>query len=299
MTWDDVPVGETTWDLSTEEPAVTDLLRALCEPGYPGELAGQSSAVAAFSAANEKALVAEKSARRRSSTPVRGAKLAAAALVGSLVLGGVAAAAMTGVLPGPLHAAGQPSVASDDPTGGSSTDPSSDPSGSADPSASPDASASTSEGATSGTGTGPSVFAVCWYVVHKTNSAAGGPGAVQAPSAQPGAVPTDGTDASDALDHGNGAWSQEYARIKATAQAQGESVLTYCTAQVVAAGKGNGNGTGNGTGNGNGNGNGKKAGATTGSSPKPHGNGNGNGNAKKTGATTSSPKPHGNGNGNH
>ena len=133
------------------------------------------------------------------------------------------------------------------------------------------------------------MFAVCWYVVHKTDGAAGGPGAVQMPTASPGAVPTDGTDPSDALDHGNGAWSQEYARIKATAQAQGESVLTYCTAQVVAGGKGNGNG----------NGNGKKAGATAGGSPKPHGNGNtngtgnGNGNQKKNGATTSSsPKPH-------
>ena len=67
---------------------MTDMLSALCEPGYPGELAGQSSAVAAFSAASEK-LIAEKCARRRSSTPVRGAKLAAAAVAGSLILGGV------------------------------------------------------------------------------------------------------------------------------------------------------------------------------------------------------------------
>ena len=122
------------------------------------------------------------------------------------------------------------------------------------------------------------MFAVCWYVVHKTNGAAGGPGAVQAPTAQPSAVPTGGTDPSDALDHGNGAWSREYARIKATAQAQGQTVLTYCTAQVAAAGKGNSTG----------NGNGKKAGAPASSSPKPHGNGNGNGNGKKNDAPTSS-----------
>jgi len=95
-------------NLNPDEPAVTDLLGSLCEPGYAGELAGEQAAVAAFAAAvqeKEKGLAsrAENSPRRPFFFAVRGAKLAAAAMVGSLVMGGVAAAAFTGSLPGPFQ----------------------------------------------------------------------------------------------------------------------------------------------------------------------------------------------------
>jgi hypothetical protein len=289
MKWEDVPYGET---FSTEEHAVTDLLRALCEPGYPGELAGQSSAVAAFTAAKEKTLLIEKSPRRPLRTTARGAKLAAAAVVGSLVMGGVAAAAVTGSLPGPLqdvaHKLGAP-TASADPADSDSADPSE--------SGGPTAAGSGDPTASGAHGNGPSVFAVCWYVVHKTDGAAGGPGGVQLPTAAPSAPPADGTDPSDALDHGDGAWSQAYARIKATAGGAGLSVLDYCTTQVVAAGKGGkaashtpaagkGNGTsphGNGNGGSQGNGNGKNKPTPTASSTKTHGNGNGGSNGNGNG----------------
>jgi hypothetical protein len=297
MRWEDVLNADGSF--STEVPAVSDLLKALCEPGYPGELAGQSAAVAAFSAAREKALLSEKSPRRPLRTRARGAKLAAAAVVGSLVMGGVAAAAVTGSLPGPVqdvaHTLGLPS-AGGDPTESDSPDAS----GSADPST--PGSAGPSAGGQQGNG--PSVFAVCWYVVHRTNGAAGGPGAVQPPTGQPNAAPNTAPTGggTDSLDHGDGAWSQAYARIKAAAG--GQSVLDYCTAQVAAAGKG-----GKGTKDGNsaaGNGKGKGNAPTATGTPKSHGNsgsnghGNGggsNGNGNSNGSSTS--KGHGNSAGGH
>ena len=242
MGWDVVPGGDMDENLNPDEPAVNDLLKALCEPGYAGELAGQQTAVAAFAAAakeKEKAMAskAEKSGRRPWFSPARGAKLAAAAMAGSLVMGGVAAAAVTGSLPGPFqdvaHTLGAPGAQSDDP--------SAEPTESDSPDASPSASGTHEPGAGHRKGHGPSAFAVCWFVVHKTDGAAGGPWADHtAPSATPtpSAQPTDGTgdstaDPSDKWDHGRGEWSQAYARIKAAAGAQGQSVLDYCTALLA------------------------------------------------------------------
>jgi hypothetical protein len=102
-----------------------------------------------------------------------GAKLVFAAVAGSLSIGGVAAAAVTGSLPGPIqHAAhGALGVQDDQGEDGAtpSTEPSesTDPSESASPSASADPSASASPSPDSSTGpvgpdaTGPAAFGLC------------------------------------------------------------------------------------------------------------------------------------------
>ncbi len=220
-------------DLTPDEPQLHEMLRALRASGHPEELAGEKNAVAAFTAVakeKEKAAMAKEKERSRSARHAfRGAKLAAAAMAGSLVMGGVAAAAVTGSLPGPFqdvaHTFGAPGASADGTASG-------DPSESGDPSGSPSASG-THKSDADHHGHGPSAFAVCWYVVHKTNGAAGGPWSVH-PTAVPSATPStqpsgDGSDPSDAWDHGKGAWSTSYANIKAAAAAAGQSVLDYCT----------------------------------------------------------------------
>ena len=92
-----------------------DLLSALRAPTRPGELDGEATAVAVFSAAKEKAaaqektLVNEKAQAKEKTTSVRrlsshlGPRVGAATAVGLLAFSGVAAAAVAGSLPAPLQ----------------------------------------------------------------------------------------------------------------------------------------------------------------------------------------------------
>lgn len=102
-------------------------------------------------------------------TSLVGAKLAVVAVAGSLSLGGVAAAAVTGTLPGPFHQASG-SAAGGDSQDGQGASPSADPTESADPSATtsvtptPSDSASASPSSTRPEGpdaTGPAAFGLC------------------------------------------------------------------------------------------------------------------------------------------
>jgi hypothetical protein len=224
--------------------AVADVLAALCLPARSAELAGEKAAVAAFAAVKEKALAPDQPRRRSMLSAFTGAKLAVAAVAGSLALGGVAAAAVTGSLPGPFqdiaHTLGAPGAGSDEDDGIDPTE-SGSPDDSSSGSASASSSSSSHSGTPAGTQNGPSTFAVCWYIVHKTDGAAGGPW-VDRTSPAPSVAPTgtalpqpsaSGSDPSDQWDHGQGEWSNAYARLKATAGASGQTVLDYCTAWLV------------------------------------------------------------------
>jgi hypothetical protein len=105
-----------------------------------------------------------------------GAKLAVIAVAGSLSLGGVAAAAVTGTLPGPFHQAsgaaasgepqdGQGASQSADPTESADPTQSADPSASTLPTATPSGSASANPSSTAGPvgpdATGPAAFGLC------------------------------------------------------------------------------------------------------------------------------------------
>ncbi len=205
-----------------EAHAVADVLAALCQPAQRGELAGEKAAVAAFVAAKEKALAPDEPRRRSVRSALTGAKLAVAAVAGSLALGGVAAAACTGSLPAPFqdvaHTLGAPGAEPDGVAG------SADPSGSDTPTTSASAAPSGSHepGADHRRGHGPSGFALCWFVVQKADGAAGGPWADHTDG---GTVTTDGS----GDEHGRGEWSAALAKLQATAAANGQTVLDYCT----------------------------------------------------------------------
>jgi hypothetical protein len=114
----------------------------------------------------------------------------------------------------------------------------------------------------SANGNGPSTFAVCSFVVRPTNGAA--------------------------ADHGQGAWTQAYARVNAAAVGQGQSVLDYCTGLLAAEhvdGKPSStHGPHNGDPNGDGNGNGKQGSNPAGSqgSQGTKGSGKGSSSARST-----------------
>ncbi|MFI5099498.1 MAG: hypothetical protein ACHQE5_03155, partial [Actinomycetes bacterium] len=209
-----------------EAHAVADVLAALCQPAQRGELAGEKAAVAAFVAAKEEALAPDETRRRSVLSALTGAKLAVAAVAGSLALGGVAAAACTGTLPGPFqdvaHTLGAPGAEPDGVAG------SADPIGSGTPTASAAATASGSHqpGADHPPGHGPSAFAICWFVVQKAGGAAGGPWADHTDG---GTVTPDDGNGDGRDDHGRGEWSAAFAKLQATAAASGQTVLDYCT----------------------------------------------------------------------
>ncbi len=128
-------------DASPQVQALGDAIGALRRPGHANELAGASAAVAAFAEVAGSRFTDSRPARRRTVlTPLLGAKVAIAAVAGSLALGGAAAAAGI-TLPGtsgghPIVAAGQTSSA---PSASASASNSGDPTGTPTPTASPSA----------------------------------------------------------------------------------------------------------------------------------------------------------------
>jgi hypothetical protein len=84
-----------------EAVALADLVTVLQLPARPDELRGEDAALVAFRQAMSTDDVEEQASRPM--RPSVGAKIAAVALAGSLGMGGVAAAAADGSLPGPLQ----------------------------------------------------------------------------------------------------------------------------------------------------------------------------------------------------
>jgi hypothetical protein len=104
-----------------EALALAGMVTTLRRPARPVELRGAASAVAAYR--REVTACALKEQRHRRLRPSVSARIAAAALVGSVGMGGVAVAAVNGSLPAPLqHFAhvlfGAPPVPADDDRGG-------------------------------------------------------------------------------------------------------------------------------------------------------------------------------------
>jgi hypothetical protein len=156
-----------------------------------------------------------------------GLKVAVATAVGTLALGGVAAAA-TGALPGPLHLADDPSQSGEptlsaDPSSTDSADPgeSSDPSESSDPteSAGPNASASAggSWSPTKGPNPlGPAAWGLCHAFGNKTWGNGSGSTATPDPAGRKPHNP-----------------SAAYANLVAAAASLGLTVDQYCTAVLT------------------------------------------------------------------
>ena len=159
--------------VSTDEPSdvrlLADLIAALRAQGQPSELRGEAAAVAAFSLARS-AEAQHESRRRKMLGPLLSAKIAVAAVIGSLAMGGIAAAAYTGSLPdgvqgfahdtiGAPQSHGQDAQDADDQADEDATQPSNEPTD-------PESSASESPGATKTTpvgpdATGPAAFGLC------------------------------------------------------------------------------------------------------------------------------------------
>jgi hypothetical protein len=112
------PVGA---GVAPEALVLAELVTALRRPARPVELRGAASAVAAYR--REVTACALEEQRHRRLRPSVSARIVAAALVGSVGMGGVAVAAVNGSLPAPLqHFAhvlfGAPAVPADDDRGG-------------------------------------------------------------------------------------------------------------------------------------------------------------------------------------
>jgi len=160
-------------DASEQARALSEVLAGLTAAGTPRELVGEKGALAAFRAAPE----LTEDPGRRVLTARRGVRVAVLAAVGSLALGGVAAAATTGSLPGPLqraaHVFGAPAGDGQDDQGENQDDQGDGHTSSASPTASESPAPSTSEtpspkpsasGSANGVGpdaTGPAAFGLC------------------------------------------------------------------------------------------------------------------------------------------
>jgi hypothetical protein len=146
-------------------PEIAALIAALRLPAHPHELTGELNARAAFSAAIAapplKEISVPKPHRhlRRIANPRAGAKAAAAAVVGALALGGVAAAA-TGTLPGQSNnVAATLSAASDSVSSTASTSATGSASSTASATATDSASSTASATATDSASNTPSTVA--------------------------------------------------------------------------------------------------------------------------------------------
>jgi hypothetical protein len=169
-------------DASPQGRAVSEVLAGLQAPPTASELAGEAGALAAVVAAS--GLDAPDSRSGTGRVARSGLKVAVLAAVGSLALGGVAAAATTGSLPGPLqkaaHLFGAPDGQGDnqgndeggDASGSASASVSASGSDTGSPTASPSASASSS-GKANGVGpdaTGPAAFGLCHAFADTTDN---------------------------------------------------------------------------------------------------------------------------------
>jgi hypothetical protein len=282
----------------TEAPAgavgVAGLLGALRAPARPYELSGEKGALDAFRAAKaagvatalkEKDMLEPGSPFRRLANPRFGAKAAVAAVACSLALGGVAAAATTGSLPGPLqtfaHVLGAPAAgdnadsAKAGPTGTDSGDPTTEPTitSSTDSTANPSASGSPTRDGGGPNALGPAAWGLC----HAFGTKTWGNGFGQPASAEPAGRKPDNP-------------SVAYRNLVAAAAAKGLTVDAFCglvlanhaapstwpTAKPSGqdgsppAVRTQGHGQGNGTGNEHGNANSAHNGPS-------HGGGNGHG----------------------
>lgn len=187
--------------------AVADVLSALCLPASGAELADERMAFAVFASATAMAIEEESRGpddplpqRRPARVRARGRiRLALAAAAGSLVIGGVAAAAVTGSFPFP---GGKPAVAPNQTSTTSRVGVAA--SSSQKPHLKPSASASGSH--LSGTGARPGLtptaYAVCTSVVGRATSA---------PQAGAGTV------------------AQVLADLRATAASKGQTLSQLCT----------------------------------------------------------------------
>jgi hypothetical protein len=278
-------------------PGVLELAGLLAElrsTARQQELSGEKGALAAFEAARggatvfvtkEKDMLEPGNPVRRLANPRFGAKAAVAAVVCSLALGGVAAAATTGSLPGPLqsfaHVLGAPDSgdgADGTPAGSASGEPT------GTPTTTPTSTASTSpstdpSGSSPSSGQGPDAFGpAAWGLCHafgtKTWGNPNGSGASADPA---GRKPTNP--------------SVAYGDVVAAAASKGLTVDAFCAIVLANHGapstwpttQGGPNGSASGSpapspanGHGNGGGNGGGNGRSTHSAPG-QGGGNGHG----------------------
>jgi hypothetical protein len=161
-------------DASADVTPLADLIAALRAPGQPSELSGESAAVSAFSLAMS-AGAQHETRRRKVLGPLLGAKIALAAVIGSLAMGGVAAAAYSGSLPegiqdfahdtiGAPHSQGQVAQEADDQGEDDASEPADEPTDAENSaSESPDGTKSTPVGPDA---TGPAAFGLCTAFAH-------------------------------------------------------------------------------------------------------------------------------------